>query len=81
MLLYAAEWDSVQTAQQYWAAYRKVLEKKWQHMTVASESEDTLTGAGDDGGFELRRRGPSSPAWKVSNLRYTDVLCSDSGQS
>ena len=32
-------------------------QKKWQHMTVASESEDTLTGAGDDGGFELRRRG------------------------
>ena len=57
VLLYAAEWDSEESARLYLTAYREVLAKKWKHMTVASESDGTVTGEGDDGRFELRREG------------------------
>jgi hypothetical protein len=57
VLLYAAEWDSEDAARQYFAAYRRQLAKKWKQMTVATETGDTVTGTGDDGRFELRRRG------------------------
>jgi hypothetical protein len=35
-----------------------VLQKKWKKMTVTSETPDAILGEGDDGRFELRRRGP-----------------------
>lgn len=57
VLLYAAEWDSEATAREYFTAYRGVLEKKWKSLKVESEAEDALTGEGDDGRFELRRKG------------------------
>ena len=57
VLLYAAEWDSEDSARRYFAAYREVLEKKWKKMSVASETADSVTGSGDDGRFELRRKG------------------------
>jgi hypothetical protein len=57
VLLYASEWDSEDAARQYFAAYRVMLEKKWKKMTVATESADDVTGTGDDGRFELRRKG------------------------
>ena len=57
VLLYAAEWDSEAAARQYFAAYRMMMQKKWKKMTVASESADALDGTGDDGRFELRRKG------------------------
>jgi hypothetical protein len=57
VLLYAAEWDSEDAARQYFAAYRVQLSKKWKQMTVATETEDAVTGTGDDGRFELRRKG------------------------
>jgi len=57
VLLYAAEWDSEESARRYFAAYREVLEKKWKKMSVASESADSVTGSGDDGRFELRLKG------------------------
>jgi hypothetical protein len=57
VLLYAAEWDSEESARRYFAAYREVLEKKWKKMSVASETADSVTGWGDDGRFELRRKG------------------------
>jgi hypothetical protein len=57
VLLYAVEWDSEDNARLYLAAYRDVLKQKWKSFTVASESEDLVTGTGDDGGFELRRKG------------------------
>jgi IrrE N-terminal-like domain len=47
VLLYAVEWDTEDAARQYFAAYRALLAKKWKHMSVA----------GDDGRFELRRKG------------------------
>jgi hypothetical protein len=57
VLLYATEWDSEQSAAQYFDAYRQVMGKKWKHMTVTSEEPGVLLGTGDDGRFELRRKG------------------------
>jgi hypothetical protein len=57
VLLYAAEWDSEESARRYFAAYREVLDKKWKKMSVASEAADSVTGSGDDGCFALRRTG------------------------
>jgi hypothetical protein len=57
VLLYAVEWDSVDAARQYFAAYRAQLSKKWKQMTVATETADAVTGTGDDGRFELRLKG------------------------
>ncbi len=57
VLRYAAEWDSEDAARRYFAAYREILGKKWKKMSVAAESADTVTGTGDDGRFELRRKG------------------------
>ena len=57
VLLYAAEWDSEESGRRYFAAYREALEKKWKKMSVASETADSVTGSGDDGRFELRRKG------------------------
>jgi len=56
-LLYAAEWDSEESARRYLAAYREVLAKKWKKMSVVSETADSVIGSGDDGRFELRRKG------------------------
>jgi hypothetical protein len=57
VLLYAAEWDSEDAARQYFAAYRRQLTGKWKQMNVATETDDSITGTGDDGRFELRRTG------------------------
>jgi hypothetical protein len=57
VLLYAVEWDTEDAARQFFAAYRKQLAKKWKQMTVATETDDAITGTSDDGRFELRRKG------------------------
>ena len=57
VLLYASEWDSEESAGRYFAAYREALAKKWKKMSVVSETADSVTGTGDDGRFELRRKG------------------------
>ncbi len=57
VLLYAAEWDSEESARAYFALYREALGKKWRNLAVASESGDSVSGTGDDGRFLLRRSG------------------------
>jgi hypothetical protein len=57
VLLYAVEWDTEDAARDYFAAYRRQMEKKWKSMTVTSDGPDALNGLGDDGRFELRRTG------------------------
>lgn len=57
VLLYAVEWDTEDAARQYFTAYREILGKKWKALVVASETADAVTGTGDDGRFELRRKG------------------------
>ncbi len=58
VLLYAVEWDSDDSARQYFAAYREILGKKWKAISVTTDTGDSVTGLGDDGAFELRRDGP-----------------------
>ena len=57
VLLYAVEWDSEDAARDYMAAYRKQMQQKWKKFEVASDAPDAVDGAGDDGRFELRRKG------------------------
>jgi hypothetical protein len=57
VLLYSTEWDSEESAVRYFAAYREVMRKKWKSMTIATEAADAITGTGDDGRYELRRKG------------------------
>jgi hypothetical protein len=57
VLLYASEWDSDENAGRYFAAYREMMKKKWKQMSVTAESADSVSGTGDDGRFELRRKG------------------------
>ena len=57
VLLYAVEWDSDEMARQYFEAYGQALAKKWKKFKVESSSPDCLMGVGDDGRFELRRKG------------------------
>jgi hypothetical protein len=57
VLLYAVEWDDAASAGRYFRLYRKVLEKKWKHLAIESESGTTLSGAGDDGHFLVQLTG------------------------
>ena len=57
VLRYSTEWDSEDSARLYFAAYQQVMKKKWKSMTVSSEDPDVILGSGDDGRFELRRKG------------------------
>jgi hypothetical protein len=57
VLLYAVEWDNEESARRYFAAYRDNLGKKWKQMNVSAEIADSVDGTGDDGRFELRRKG------------------------
>jgi hypothetical protein len=57
VLLYSTEWDSDANAALYFAAYREAMRKKWKAMTVSTDEADALTGTGDDGRYELRRKG------------------------
>jgi hypothetical protein len=57
VLLYAAEWDTEDAARKYFAAYRAQLRKKWKQFQATSETEEAIDGTGDDGHFQLRRKG------------------------
>ena len=57
VLLYASEWDSEDAARQFFAAYQEILRKKWKKITFSPESPDAVTGVGDNGRFDLRRKG------------------------
>lgn len=57
VLLYSVEWDSEDMARQYLAAYRHQLEKKWKKFAITSDTADAIDGSGDDGRFQLRRKG------------------------
>ncbi|MCU1234050.1 MAG: hypothetical protein JWP63_2017 [Candidatus Solibacter sp.] len=57
VLLYSSEWDSEDSARSFFAAYRQLLGKKWKQLTVTADTPDSVIGTGDDGRFELRRKG------------------------
>ena len=56
-LLYAAEWNSPQSAMEYFEAYRKILKAKWQHCDVSVEKPNLFAGTGDNGSFVVRLSG------------------------
>ncbi len=57
VLLYAVEWDGAEFAGRYFRLYRQVLEKKWRHLRIDSESATALAGQGDDGYFLVQLDG------------------------
>jgi hypothetical protein len=57
VLLYAVEWDDTQSAARYFRLYRQVLEKKWKHLQIESESGTSMAGEGDDGYFRVQLEG------------------------
>ena len=56
-LLAVATANSQEIAREYFEAYREILKRKWTNLSVAAETADSVSGAGDDGRFELRRTG------------------------
>jgi len=57
VLRYVSEWDSPDVAADFFRIYKSVLRKKWKKIDVASESDDTESGTGDDGYFVIGRTG------------------------
>ncbi len=51
VLLYAAEWDSPHSANEYFAAYRKILQAKWRRCVFSEEKPTMIAGSGDNGYF------------------------------
>jgi hypothetical protein len=51
VLLYSAEWDSPHSASDYFEAYRKILQAKWQRCEFTVKTPNQLAGVGDDGSF------------------------------
>jgi hypothetical protein len=51
VLLYAAEWDSSHSAEEYFGAYRKILQAKWQHCEFTLQKTNIMAGTGDNGSF------------------------------
>jgi hypothetical protein len=56
VLAYSSQWDDSATARRYFAAYERVLAKKWSRMDVRTRSADMIAGSGEDGYFVLRLR-------------------------
>ena len=57
VLRYISEWDSLDSARDFFHFYRRVLHKKWKTMTIASETAHEISGTGDDGSFILKLAG------------------------
>jgi hypothetical protein len=51
VLLYAAEWDSAESAAEYFAGYQEILQKKWKHCEFSAQKGQMAAGSGDDGSF------------------------------
>jgi hypothetical protein len=53
VLVYASEWQDEAAARKMFDAYRSVLKGKWKKLRVDAESENAVSGSGDDGAFRL----------------------------
>ena len=51
VLLYAAEWDSASSVADYFEAYHKILQAKWQHCETTVQKANMTAGMGDNGYF------------------------------
>ena len=57
VLRYVSEWDSPEQAGDFFELYKSVLRKKWKKMEISAESDDSVSGSGDDGYFAINRTG------------------------
>ena len=57
VLSYAADWDSSESAREYFRLYQRVLRGKWKKMEISEKTEDQVKGTGDSGRFILRING------------------------
>jgi Zn-dependent peptidase ImmA (M78 family) len=57
VLRVASLWDSPEAAQEFSAAYRKILAAKWKRITPGIDKESLFAGEGDDGRFLVRTEG------------------------
>jgi hypothetical protein len=67
VLAYTSEWDSPDAARVYFALYQRILKGKWKKIEVAAQSGEQVSGAGDNGRFQLRLSG--SQVQSVEGLR------------
>jgi hypothetical protein len=57
VLEYVSEWDSGEHARSFFAAYEKILQRKWKHCDASAVSETTFSGTGDNGYFVMHLTG------------------------
>lgn len=58
LLTYTAEWDSAESARDFFEAYRKsVLPKKWKKLEIRDQTVSSCAGIGDSGSFVLSLNG------------------------
>jgi hypothetical protein len=53
VLAYAVEWDSPETAAQFFNLYGQVLRKKWKDISIRTDTEKELAGQAEDGYFTV----------------------------
>jgi hypothetical protein len=71
-LLYSSEWDSPESAQRVFDAYKTVLRGKWKLFRVEDEGAASISGMGDDGWFRLVLDG--TRVWSVEGLKTSADL-------
>jgi hypothetical protein len=57
VLAFTSVWDSPQSAHTFFELYQRVMKDKWKKIAVSARSADEVSGAGDDGRFQLRVSG------------------------
>jgi hypothetical protein len=53
VLTYISEWDSPESARDYFSLYQRVMKGRWKNMTIDTATDDKVTGKGDTGRFQL----------------------------
>ena len=59
VLFHQTDWDSPESARRFFEMYQRVLKAKWKKLDAAPVSEDSFTGTGDSGRFQVHLRGSS----------------------
>lgn len=69
VLVFAAAWDSEDSARAYFEQYRQVLRGKWKTLEISAETSSALEGRGDSGYFRIWMEGAAVnhlEGWKSS---------------
>jgi hypothetical protein len=57
ILRYVSQWDSPESARDFFRFYPRALGKKWKKLEIAVQNDDTVSGTGDDGYFVVKLTG------------------------